>query len=196
MGRTFVVVGHDAATGPDFHVQDLPGSAGRLDVLVRCVTSALLVSHGIREDVTVYLVLQGPPDPPKTVRLDGARLRGLNPDERSTALLVQKALDLHMAGPVWRESTPGVAVSERGLEDLEDELEGALVILEEGAPDAAEAGFPEDPVLFLSDHQDWRDEERALLEAWGAEARGLGETPYHADQAVTVASWLLDRRDG
>jgi tRNA (pseudouridine54-N1)-methyltransferase len=48
--RQFVVVGHDAPTTDDFSLDDLPG-AGRLDVLCRCITAALLLSHGIRDGV-------------------------------------------------------------------------------------------------------------------------------------------------
>ena len=46
--KTFIIKGNKAKTTPDFLLKDLPGSGGRMDILCRCLTSALLVSHGIR----------------------------------------------------------------------------------------------------------------------------------------------------
>ncbi|MGQ9582864.1 MAG: tRNA (pseudouridine(54)-N(1))-methyltransferase TrmY [Thermoplasmatota archaeon] len=57
--RRFVVVGHDVPVDGDFTLNDLCGGAGRLDVLLRCVSSAFFISHGIRRNVEVYLVLPG-----------------------------------------------------------------------------------------------------------------------------------------
>jgi tRNA (pseudouridine54-N1)-methyltransferase len=85
--RQFLIVGHDAPTTPDFSLKDLPG-AGRLDVLCRYVTAAFVLSHDIRTDVRVRLVL----DDTVTVRFEGSDLRRLNPDERSPAALVRTAL--------------------------------------------------------------------------------------------------------
>lgn len=57
--RIFVVVGHKATTQPSFSLEDIPGTSGRLDILCRSVTAAFVLSHGIRKDVLVYLVLLG-----------------------------------------------------------------------------------------------------------------------------------------
>ncbi|MFQ5987072.1 MAG: hypothetical protein ACE5KQ_06915, partial [Thermoplasmata archaeon] len=90
--RRFIVVGHDANTAGDFALNDLAGATGRLDILLRCVNSAFMLSHDLRRDTEVYLVLLGPPRPPRTLHLRGDQLRHLNPDERSTAALLRQAL--------------------------------------------------------------------------------------------------------
>jgi len=92
MTRRFVIVGQKATASPEFSLLDLPGTSGRLDVLLRCLRSALLVSHGLRRDTIVYLVLQGGPEAPRVLRIDGSAIRFVRPDERALALLVQKAL--------------------------------------------------------------------------------------------------------
>ena len=79
--RRFLVLGHEAHTSPDFSLEDIPGTSGRVDVLARCAASVFLLSHGIRMDVELYLVLCGPSRPPRTIRMAGAELRHLNPDE-------------------------------------------------------------------------------------------------------------------
>jgi tRNA (pseudouridine54-N1)-methyltransferase len=89
--RNFIIIGHRAATDPNFTLDDLAGSAGRLDIMARCINSAFFLSHTIRRDVEVALILLGPDDPPKTIRLVGDELKYLNPDERSTGALIRNA---------------------------------------------------------------------------------------------------------
>ncbi|HXW98392.1 MAG TPA: tRNA (pseudouridine(54)-N(1))-methyltransferase TrmY, partial [Methanomicrobiales archaeon] len=111
--RTFAVVGHLAPTGDGFTLEDLPGSAGRFDVLCRCVNAALSLSHGIRRDAEVHLLLLGQPSPPKDLLVKGSEVRSLSPDERSTAALLRKALALPV-GESFREASPGILVRRGG----------------------------------------------------------------------------------
>ena len=83
LGRRFAIVGHDTPGSGDFSLNDLAGSAGRMDVLLRAVNSALFVSHGIREDTQIVLHLED--SGPRRIRFDGGSLRGVHPDERSIA---------------------------------------------------------------------------------------------------------------
>jgi tRNA (pseudouridine54-N1)-methyltransferase len=189
--RQFVVVGHDAPTAPDFSLDDLAGGAGRLDVLCRCVTSAFFLSHAIRADVRVHLVL----DDAFTVTFDGGDLRRLNPDERSTAALIRGALERRAdaIGHQPVESSPGVSLRRRGLEPTLDALgAGTLVHLHEDGTPAVDYDPPADPAFVLSDHRDFTDAEADLL-ADRADARlRLGPRALHADHAVTVAHNYLD----
>lgn len=193
---SLVLVGHDASTGPDFEVQDLPGSAGRLDVLVRGLTTALLTSHGVREAWTVDLVLLGPPDPPRRVTVDGAAVRHLNPDERSTALLLQKVLAEPVPGKTPVEAGPGVAVARQGLVDALEAraADGPLFVLDEAGGDVADVELPAEATFVLSDHRDLAADERALLDDAGATALSLGPVPLHVHQAVAVLQNAWDRR--
>ena len=87
--RNFIVVGHRAVTSPTISLNDLPGTGGRMDILTRCINAAFCISHDIRKNVEVTIVLLGPEDPPKTIRFVGSELKYLNPDERSTGALVR-----------------------------------------------------------------------------------------------------------
>src|SRR5215472_4446715 len=111
--RRFVIIGQRATASSDFAVNDLPSTSGRLDVLLRSVRAAFLYSHGIRRDVAVYLVLCGGPLAPRTLRIDGATVRFLRPDERSLAVLAKKALATPVAttGTGFVEAKPGVALA-------------------------------------------------------------------------------------
>jgi tRNA (pseudouridine54-N1)-methyltransferase len=188
--RQFVVIGHDAPTTPEFSLDDLPGGAGRLDVLCRCVGAALFLSHGIREDVRVHLVLQDA----LTVSLDGGRLRHASPDERNLASLLRDAIGAadRAVGHQPAESSPGVTVTKRGLAELLDAVEGSLVQLHESGSPVAEAALPEDPVFVLSDHRAFADREADLLAERDALRVRLGPLPLHAEHAITVAHNHLD----
>ena len=188
--RQFIVVGHDAPTTPDFSLDDLPG-AGRLDLLARCVTSSLLLSHGIREDVRTHLVLGDA----VTVTVDGGTVRRLNPDERSTAALVQNALKQReeAVGHMAVEPSPGVSLTRVGLAGTLDAVadDGAVCPLHEEGTPAAELDPPTDPVFVLSDHRNFAEGELSLLDDHADNRVTLGPERLHADQAITVAhNWL------
>jgi len=190
--RQFVVVGHDAPTTPDFALDDLAGSTGRLDVLCRCVTSAFFLSHDIRDEVRVHLVLRDE----YTVTFDGADLRRLNPDERSTAALVRNALEERdeAIGHQPVETSPGVSLTRRGFEPtLADAArDGTVVQLHEDGDPVVDVPVPENPVFVLSDHRDFTDVEAELLADRADRRVRLGPERLHADHAITVAHNFLD----
>lgn len=189
--RQFVLLGHDAPTTPDFSLDDLAGGAGRLDALCRSIASAFVLSHGIRDAVRVHLVLRDE----LTISFEGSDLRRLNPDERSTAALVRKALEHReeAIGSLPAEPSPGIELYRRGFDATLDAVaDGPVVQLhEEGAP-VIDADIPDDPVFILSDHRDFTDDERASLEERTDRRVRLGPERLHADHAITVVHHFLD----
>src|SRR5512137_2111803 len=130
--RRFVVLSHKVPTSGEFSLNDLPGTGGRVDVLCRAVGASLFVSHGVRPDTEVTLLVQNSVQ----VRIAGDRVKRLNPDERSTAAILQLAL--RGAAPDEAETTPGVIASPSTLPQVLDrlyQLEAHPIVLhEEGSP--------------------------------------------------------------
>jgi len=188
--RQFVVLGHEAPTEPEFSLDDLAGGAGRIDVLCRCVNAAFLLSHGIREDVELFLVLRDS----LTLRLVGSELRYLSPDERNVASLLRSGIEAksEAIGMMEAESTPGIHVSKRGFEAVLDALNGTVIQLHEDGDPVAEADPPEDPAFVLSDHEAFTDAESDLLDARADTRVSLGPEALHADHAITIAHNALD----
>jgi tRNA (pseudouridine54-N1)-methyltransferase len=188
--RQFIVIGHVAPTTASFSLDDLAGGAGRLDVLCRCVNSAFFLSHAIREDVRVHLVLQDE----YTIRFEGSDLRRLNPDERSTAALVRTALDEReeAIGHIPVETTPGVSIVRMGFEATLEAVDGTVVQLHEDGDPVVDVDPPSNPVFVLSDHNDFSEREQNLLAESADERVRLGPEPLHADHAITVAHNYLD----
>lgn len=201
MTRRFVVIGQKATASPEFSLVDIAGTSGRLDILLRCLRSALLVSHGLRRDTIVYLVLLGGALAPRTLRVDGRQVRFVRPDERMLAILVQKALartppDAELG--VWNEIRPGLAVARGGLETVLADLGASAAhayVLEENARDLRDAPIEsEDVVVFVGDNHGFDETTRARLEALGTTAIGVGPISIHADDAITVVCNEMDRR--
>jgi len=192
--RNFVIIGNKATTTPTFSLEDIPGTSGRLDILCRCVTAAFVLSHGIRRDVCVYLVLLGG-ETPKTVRLDGETLRHLNPDERTTAALLKKALVVP-ATPDWALSTSGIFVRTGGLANVLADLKGArmLCLREEGADIRSIAGcdLSGDVAFILGDHMGIAPKEGTVIEQAGAVAVSIGPVSLHADHCIVLINWMMD----
>jgi tRNA (pseudouridine54-N1)-methyltransferase len=190
--RQFIVLGHTAPTGPDFELDDLAGGAGRLDVLCRCVNSAFFLSHGLREDVRVYLVLQDE----VTIRLEGTELRYMSPDERNIAALLSQALEGResVIGQSEVESTPGIYVSNRGFKSVLKTAgaEGTVVELHEEGEPLSSLDPPANPTFVLSDHRDFTEAEAGLLAEEADHRVRVGPERLHADHTISVVHNFLD----
>ena len=192
--RRFIVLGHRAITSADFKLDDLCGSTGRLDILLRCVNSAFFLSHGIRKDVEIVLLLLGEPNPPKTIRIDGSEVKYLNPDERSTAALIRNAL--LQKGEGERKCSPGIYVSARSYGEVLSNVhkESKMFYLREDGEDIRSSAFGEDSTFVLGDDQDLTKEEEEVLMTYEPKRISLGPISYHADHCITLANNELDRR--
>ena len=194
--RYFVITGHKAVTTGDFKLDDIAGGAGRLDILVRCVNSAFFLSHDLRKDVEIYLVLEGGDDAPKTVIFKGSELRYLNPDERSTSSLIRNAL-LKKVGPGEEiRSSPGVYNTRMSFADVLARLSerGSFVYLKEDGTDCRDYEFPENPIFVLGDNHDLTEEEEQLLLSHSPDKICIGPYSLHADHCMIIVQNEVDRR--
>ncbi len=189
--RQFIVVGHEAPASGEFSLDDLPG-AGRLDVLCRCITNSLLLSHDIRDAVRIHLVVNDE----YVVWFDGSELRRLNPDERSTGALLRGALrDRDQAiGEQPVSTAPGIYIAQKTFRSLIEQCadDGRLVALQLDGQPVVECDLSPDPIFVLSDHRPFTTHETTILNDHVDHRISLGPLPLHADQAITVAHNYLD----
>jgi len=191
--RAFVVVGKTAKADGTVRLDDLAGTSGRLDVLLRSVRAALCVSHGIRRDVRVYLVMLGG-DAPRTMRIDGAFARFIRPDERPLATLFLKSIARADASTeTFVEERAGIAVACAGIDAVLADLRGEpLYVLEEGASDIRGTNTTEG-AFVIGDQNGFDAELRAHLAEAGAQPICVGPTSLHTDDVITVLNNELDR---
>ncbi|ELZ41889.1 tRNA (pseudouridine(54)-N(1))-methyltransferase TrmY [Halorubrum tebenquichense] len=198
--RQFVVIGRDVPTDPDaVSLSDIPG-AGRLDLLCRCVSAGVFLSHGIRESVRVHLVIADA----FTVTFDADTLRHLHPDERNVAARVRDALAAKedAIGHMPADVSPGVELRRMGLDATLDRLvgeeggsgrgpDGTLVQLHEDGDPLVDADPPTDPVFVLSDHHDFAPAAAESIADRAERRLRVGPELLHADHTITVVhNWL------
>jgi len=187
---TFTVVGHTARTDAGFSLNDLPGAGGRMDLLCRAVGSSLFLSHGIRTDTTINLLLLGQPRPGFIIRISGDSVRYLSPDERNIAALIKRALEIPV-GKVFRDVRPGVSVRTGTLGEIVNNADYA-VLDESGADirDLSSADMPD--AYILSDNLNFTAEEDEYLRK--LPRYSLGPAVVHADHAIVLLLNEIDRR--
>ena len=64
--RKFVIYSQKASTAP--RITDLK-AAGRIDILLHSIISALFASNEFRDDVELHLILMGPPNSPRHITI-------------------------------------------------------------------------------------------------------------------------------
>jgi tRNA (pseudouridine54-N1)-methyltransferase len=185
--KQFILYASKAVTSPDFSLNDLPGSGGRMDLVARCIGNALWLSHDLRRDTCIHVVACG--SPPVVISFYGNRLRGVSPDERNIAAWIKKTL-------ASTRRNPGITIRKLSFQQLVAELasEGnCFYILQEKGTDIARINLKEDPVFVLGDHIGLPMEEEKFVERFEHEKISLGATSYLASQCITMVHYELDR---
>lgn len=195
MNRGFLIVGNKAVTKP-FSLNDLAGSAGRMDILCRFIAQALFISHGIRKNVEVYLLLLGEPKPPKAIKIVGKEVKTMAPDERNIAGLIRKALKIE-CNKNWKRSTSGIYISKKNLKELLDELTNRykIVYLKETGKDIRNfvKQIDKDCLFILGDHLGLSEEQERIVKDYASEVISVSPISLQADQCVVIVHYELDR---
>ncbi|MEM3615942.1 MAG: tRNA (pseudouridine(54)-N(1))-methyltransferase TrmY, partial [Candidatus Methanomethylicia archaeon] len=111
MRRIFLVKSSTAITSPKISLRNIAGSSGRMDVICRSILNAFFIDvNEFRRNVTFYGVLEGPPDPPKTLCIDGFMVEGMILDE---VWILEVIMDL-MRGKIVK----GFNIIKRGFQDV------------------------------------------------------------------------------
>ena len=188
--RTFILFARKAKTSPEFNIEDLPSSGGRMDLVARCISSAIFISYAIRKDTRIFIVLNGPPDPPITICFDG-QITNVSPDERSIALWIQKVLSLKI-DKGWKRTRNGILIARKSFQELIKELakDSSFYILHEKGKKTKK--IKKNPVFIIGDHLDLLPKEKKFALRYG-EKLSLGKTSYLASSCISILHWVCDR---
>jgi tRNA (pseudouridine54-N1)-methyltransferase len=181
--REFVLLARRAVTRP-FRLNDLPSSAGRMDLVCRCISNALFISEAIRKDVIIHVILGGPDRPPRLITFDGSTLRNVSPDERNIASHIRIALERGMNLKL-NESinvSPGIKIAKRSFENLVKEKAKTtqLIYLHPRGTDIKNFNFDENICVILGDHLGIPKNTEKLLKRLNVEKVSVGKTTYLA----------------
>lgn len=184
LAREFILFSRMGKTNPAFNnLHD----AGRLDIVYECIVTSLFLSHGIRRDVTFNAVLNGPPNPPRHIRIDGNTVYDVRTDVDTWQQILKKVI----AG----KPHPGITIDKSSFEVLlkTEAQTHKVYVLEEDGKDIAEIDLSKDAVFVLGDHVGLPKKAEMFALRYG-EKISLGKQPYLAASCITIINYLLDRQ--
>ncbi|MDP4039445.1 MAG: tRNA (pseudouridine(54)-N(1))-methyltransferase TrmY [Candidatus Pacearchaeota archaeon] len=197
--REFVYYSRTAPTKGNQVKEDL--RAGRLDIAIHTVISALFLSHSIRKDTKLHLIFAGPPDPvkhleifPETLGVTGVDKIYLNKKDVSTVL--KKMLYKYREGEK-HEVFPGFFIEKKSLLKVLEELQKHgkdLYLLDQKGEDIRTAEISENPVFILGDHIGLPAKELKRLKKI-CNSINIGKKTYFASHTVAIVNNELDRRE-
>lgn len=196
--RNFIILGHRAVSDGSINLKDLCGASGRWDGIARCITSALFLSHAMRRDTSIHIVLMGAGDPPKILTISGSSVKYLNPDERACSALMRKNLSIPISPDVGRSyrTSPGIYVTRGDLKTLLSELDGLQYLLDESGKDIGSVNLDLDDGnlnFIMSDDRDFSVEDIETIEPMVDGTISVGPLPLHSYQAMIIVHNILDR---
>ncbi|MCL4429188.1 MAG: tRNA (pseudouridine(54)-N(1))-methyltransferase TrmY [Chloroflexi bacterium] len=182
--REFVLFSRMGKTDPNFtSLHD----AGRLDIVHECIVSSLFLSHGLRRDVTFHAVLNGPPNPPVHIQINGETLYDVRTDMETWQQILKKTL----AG----KTHPGISKDKTAFEPLlkTKAQTHQVFVLEEDGKSVSDVVFPENCLFVLGDHVGLPKRAEDFALRFG-EKISLGKTPYLATSCITIINYTLDQQ--
>jgi len=180
--REFIIYSRTGRTSPNFRSL-LDG--GRLDVVYQCILMALFRSHGIRRDVVFHAILNGPPNPPLELIINGANLRDIRLDEQTWEKIIRKVLS--------DKTHPGIKIKKNSLQGLIKNKEN-LFVLEESGENIKTIDLGNNPIFVLGDQVGLPKKEEKFVLRYGKKV-SLGKTAYIAAACVSIINYILDLRE-
>ncbi len=183
--REFILYSRLGRTAPDFfNLHD----AGRLDIAYECTVASLFLSHAIRKDVVFHAILNGPPNPPLHIQIDGQTLHDVRTDIQSW----QNILKAILSG----KTHTGIKVDRASFEALiKDKARSSCIyVLEEKGAAISQIEIASNPVFVLGDHVGLPKKAEDYTLRYGQKI-SLGKQPYLAASCITVINYLLDVKE-
>ena len=160
---------------------------GRLDIVYECTVASLFLSHGLRKSVIFHAILNGPPNPPLHIEINGEKLYNVRTDVDTWQRILKKVIS--------GKQHPGITTNKTSFEALlkAKSETASIYVLEEGGKDITHAELPADVVFVLGDHVGLPRKAEVFALRYGKKI-SLGKQPYLAASCITILNYLMDRR--
>jgi len=187
--RIFVFYSNTVRTDGKF--KDIYHS-GRIDILVHSIIHAFFISNGLRKNVIFDIILNGPPDPPRRVRIESNLETPWS--KKDIASLLSSALKKFnkRREPIY--AFPGVFVEKKGFREVIEEYikEGRNIYLLDPFGEFIENVEIKNPVFVVGDFLGVPKKEKKWLEEFSIKV-SLGNIPYFSSQTIMIVNWYLDK---
>ena len=184
LAREFILFSRVGQTDSNFRSLH---DAGRLDIVHECVVSSLFLSHGLRRDVMFHAILNGPPNPPLHIQIDGETLYDVRTDMDTWQVILKKTLS--------GKSHPGITKDKTSFEALVKAKAQTrqIYVLEEDGKDISQVTLKENSLFILGDHVGLPKKTEVFAQRFG-EKISLGKQPYLAASCITIINYTLDQQ--
>ena len=181
--RNFVLFSRLGRTDGNFNnLRD----AGRLDIAAHCLTSSFFLSHALRKNVILYIVLTGKPKPPLCIKVTGSELYDVRCDEETWGKILKNVLsgNGHTGFEVYKKSFQEL------IKELADENE--IYVLEEKGEEINNIKFKDNIAFVIGDHIGLPKKEEGFVLRYGKKI-SLGNKTYLAADCITILNYELDK---
>lgn len=197
--REFILRARKGPSSPIFELDRL-SEHGHLEIVSHCVVNTLFHAQRIRPHATLHIVLDGPADPPKTVRFTSDGLGSLGGfDERSICTALRQALAAGQGLPMEKEieALPGVFVAKRSFEGLVRQkcAAGPVYYLQPKGEDIRTLPLNLPATFVFTDHLHMPKKTDRFLARLGALPLSVGPKALFASQCIVLVHNELDRLD-
>jgi tRNA (pseudouridine54-N1)-methyltransferase len=180
----------------EFKLNDLP-NAGRMDLIARCISTAIFLSYSLRKDVKFHAVLNGPPSPPLTVTFFTNELKNVSPDERNIASHINIAIKNFGIGK--KNSEPGIYIDKKSFEELikekiEEYGSNNIFYLHMDGEDIRNIEMESNSVFILGDNKGIPKKEENFLLRNEIRKVSVGRIEYLTSQVIAIVNYEMDRR--
>jgi len=205
--RDFIVLCHRTptkVTSGRFRLDNLPD--GRVDLLARCASAAIFLSHTVRKQTRLWLLLQ---DAGMALCFDGNSARGMHPDERTIAAAIKRTLAVEHGAKSRADTNNGWTAHAGSLEDRLNELlqvppgmpprpliqlhEKGEITLEAALPRAGDGVAKHGAVLVFGDQLGYTAEEEALIASRGGCRARCSSKGLLTSHCIILAHHAMDQ---
>lgn len=189
--REFIYYSANAVTAGNFIQQDMK-KAGRLDIVLNVIISALFVSNAMRDDVKLHLIFDGPPSAPRHLILQSSKDMPIS--KKDVAGLIKRMLYKCDENKI-HEVFPGCFIEKKSFEALVKDLdkEGKdVLLLDEGGKDIRDLKLKGNEVFILGDHDGFPKDKQRFLKT--IDKISVGPRVLFASQVMVLIHNEVDRQ--
>jgi|SRR3989344_3941488 len=181
--REFLLFSRAGATSGDFkNIKE-----ARLDLVAHSLISGFFISHALRNNVVMHIILSGKPNPPVYLKVVGKELHDAKTDEESWGRILRNVLN--------GKSHPGIYFQKKSLQAVVKELssEGKkFLVLEEKGKEILDFKLNGNEIFALGDHIGLPKKDEGFVLRYG-EKISLGKKAYLAADCITILNFVMDK---
>jgi tRNA (pseudouridine54-N1)-methyltransferase len=190
--RHFIYFSSKAPTTGNFNLKNLM-KAGRIDIAIHSIISAIYLSNSYREDVKIHLIFYGMPSPPKHIEIQVTPKLELS--KKDIGNLIKKILYKYKKDKK-NEVFPKCFIEKKSFLKVIEELieqEKEIFILDKKGKDIRDVKIKDNSVFIIGDQKGLPKKELKRFKKI-IKKISIGPKMYFASQTITILNNELDRR--